>query len=171
MLAAMSDPELTTPTPDARSPLDHAYARGVYAALLVFAVLPVLGLLASGVELALALGTVRTADVALVTAVAIASPFALLAVEIALFVVLLRRRVTGLERPSWVLPILVAVASVVAYGGGMVLRIVTTRLIAAHGALALATHTQRLVGVQAVAGVAGSIVLATVLLVAFARSA
>jgi hypothetical protein len=165
----VTDPALVPP-PAARGPLDQAYARGLYAALLVFAVLPVLGLLASGVELALALGAVRAADVAPVTAMAIASPFALLAAEIALFVVLLRRRVTGPERPSWVLPILVAVASVVAYGGGVVLRIVTTRLIAAHGPLALATHSQRLVGVQLVVGVAGCLLVATVLLVAFGRA-
>jgi hypothetical protein len=168
----VTDPALVPP-PAARGPLDQAYARGLYAALLVFAVLPVLGLLASGVELALVLGAVRdAADVPLVTAVAIASPFLLLAVEIALFVVLLRRRVTpeGLARPSWVLPILIGAVSVVAYVGSIGLRLLTTHLLAAHGAAAFGAHAQRLVNVQAATGVAGAILLATVLLVAFGRS-
>jgi len=172
MLAGMSDPAVSVP-PDAREPLDQAYARGFYAALLVFAVLPVVSLLLGGVELALALGAVRAAaDVPRVTVVAVASPVLLLAAEIALLVVLLRRRVTreGLARPSWLLPVLVAAASVVGYVGAIGMRILTTHLLAAHGAVAFAAHSRRVVNVQAVTGVGGALLLATVLLVAFGRA-
>jgi hypothetical protein len=173
IFANVTEPSGPPPQPDARGPLDHAYARGFYAALLVLATLPVLGLVVSGVELAVVLFTVRgAADVGHVTVIAVVSPFLLLGVEVALFVALLRRPTTpaGLERGSWVLPILIAVASLIGFAGSMGLRILSTHVIAAHGAMAFAVHSQRLAAVQAVAGMAGAAVVATVLLVAFARS-
>jgi hypothetical protein len=86
---------------------------------------------------------------------------------------MLRRRVTpaSLQGASWVLPILVAVASLVGYLGALGLRLLSTHLVAnVAGAMAFAAHTQRVVAVQMIAGIAGAIVLPTVVLVAFARS-